>query len=95
MHIARRCRAVEEFGDHHSRDTVERLMDDSVRALVGDAQVEDFLPALAHRFTRERLKALARASGPEHASPGVGTAVPTEAGEPQTCLNLAARGYDR
>ena len=62
---------VEEFGDHHSRDTVERLMDDSVRALVGDAQVEDFLPALAHRFTRERLKALARASGPEHASPDV------------------------
>ena len=61
---------VEEFGDHHSRDTVERLMEDAVRALVGDAQVEDFLPALAHRFTRERLKALARASGPEHASAG-------------------------
>jgi arsenate reductase (thioredoxin) len=29
--------------------------------------VEDFLPALAHRFTRERLKALSRAHGPESA----------------------------
>jgi arsenate reductase (thioredoxin) len=62
---------VEEFGDHHSRETVERVMDESLRALVGDAEVEDFLPALAHRFTRERLKALARASGPEDASPDV------------------------
>jgi arsenate reductase len=62
---------VEEFGDHHSRETVERVMDDSLRALVGDAEVEDFLPALAHRFTRERLKALARASGPQDASPDV------------------------
>ena len=61
----------EEFGDHHARETVQRIMDDSVRALASDAQVDDFLPALAHRFARERLKALARASGPEDASPDV------------------------
>jgi protein-tyrosine-phosphatase len=46
-------------------------MDDSVRSLVDQAAVEDFLPVLAHRFTRERLKALARASGPERATPDV------------------------
>src|SRR5262245_9935935 len=46
------------------------MMDDSVRHLTG-SQVEDFLPALAHRFTRERLKALSRAQGPESAQPDV------------------------
>jgi DNA-binding CsgD family transcriptional regulator len=62
---------VEEFGHHHSPETIQRIMDESVRSLVGQAQVEDFLPALAHRFTRERLKALSCASGPEHAMPDV------------------------
>jgi arsenate reductase (thioredoxin) len=62
---------VEEFGDHHSRETIEGVMEDSLRRLVGQAEVEDFLPALAHRFTRERLKALSRAHGPEQAEPDV------------------------
>jgi arsenate reductase len=62
---------VEEFGEHHNRQTVERIMDDSVRQLTRSAEVEDFLPALAHRFTRERLKALSRAHGPESAEPDV------------------------
>jgi arsenate reductase len=62
---------VEEFGHHQSRESIQRIMDDSVSQLVGNAQVEDFLPALAHRFTRERLKALQRAHGPEHAQPDV------------------------
>jgi arsenate reductase (thioredoxin) len=62
---------VEEFGDHHNRETVERIMDDSVRQLTRSAEVEDFLPALAHRFTRERLKALSRAHGPESAEADV------------------------
>jgi arsenate reductase (thioredoxin) len=56
---------VEEFGHHHSRETIERIMDDSLRQLVDGAEVEDFVPALAHRFARERLKALGRAHGPE------------------------------
>ncbi len=42
-------------------------MDDSVRELAESAQVEDFLPALAHRFTRERLKALERRKGSGYA----------------------------
>jgi protein-tyrosine-phosphatase len=62
---------VEEFGHHQSRETIERLMDDSLRQLVRGAEVEDFVPALAHRFTRERLKALTRAHGPEHEQPDV------------------------
>jgi arsenate reductase (thioredoxin) len=62
---------VEEFGHHQPRESIQRIMDDSVGQLVGSAQVEDFLPALAHRFTRERLKALERAHGPEHAQPDV------------------------
>jgi arsenate reductase len=52
---------AEEFSEDHSRDDIQRLMDDSVAQLVRSAQVEDFLPALAHRFTRERLKAISRA----------------------------------
>jgi arsenate reductase (thioredoxin) len=31
--------------------------------LLGDAQINVFVPVLAHRFTRERLKALAQAEG--------------------------------
>ena len=52
---------VDEFGHHQPREKIQEIMDDSVSQLVGSAEVEDFLPALAHRFTRERLKALARA----------------------------------
>jgi arsenate reductase (thioredoxin) len=63
---------IDEFGDHHSRATVERLMDDSVQQLIArGAEVDDFVPTLAHRFTRERLKAIARAQGPESAQPDV------------------------
>jgi arsenate reductase len=58
---------VEEFGELHSRETVERVMDDSLRQLVRGVEVDDFVPTLAHRFSRERLKALARAHGPEDA----------------------------
>lgn len=46
-------------------------MDDSLRQLVRGAEVEDFVPALAHRFTRERLRALTHAHGLEHEQPDV------------------------
>jgi arsenate reductase (thioredoxin) len=62
---------VDEFGDVHSRQTIERVMGDSVTQLAGSAEVDDFLATLAHRFTRERLKAMARAHGPERALPDV------------------------
>jgi arsenate reductase (thioredoxin) len=62
---------VDEFGDVHSRQTIDRVMDDSVSQLAGTAEVDDFLATLAHRFTRERLKAMGRAHGAERALPDV------------------------
>jgi arsenate reductase len=68
LHVEKAVDAlVEEFRDAHSRETIQHVMDDSLRQLVGDAQVDDFVPTLAHRFARERLKALGRAHGPEGA----------------------------
>jgi arsenate reductase len=62
---------VDEFGEIQSRQTIERVMNDSVTQLAGSAEVDDFLATLAHRFTRERLKAMGRAHGPERALPDV------------------------
>jgi arsenate reductase (thioredoxin) len=71
LHIDKAVEGLaDEFEEYCSRETVERMMDDSVSQLTG-SQVEDFLPALAHRFTRERLKAMSRAQGPESAQPDV------------------------
>jgi arsenate reductase (thioredoxin) len=71
-HVERAIESLaDEFGEMHSRDVIERVVDDSVRLLVRDAEVDDFLPTLAYRFARERLKALGRAHGPESAVPDV------------------------
>ena len=72
LHVEKAVDAlVDEFGDHDSRETIQRVMDDSLRQFACDAQVDDFVPTLAHRFSRERLKALGRAHGPENALPDV------------------------
>ncbi len=72
QHVVRAIDALaDEFGDVHSPATIEKVMDESVALLVDRAEVDDFLPTLAHRFTRERLKAMARAHGPEAAHPDV------------------------
>jgi arsenate reductase len=72
LHVDRAVETlVDEFGDVHSRETIEGVMDDSVSQLAGSAEVDDFLATLAHRFTRERLKAMARAHGPERPLPDV------------------------
>ncbi|HSK14719.1 MAG TPA: DUF3562 domain-containing protein [Gaiellaceae bacterium] len=52
-----------EFGGVFSRETVERLVDESVEQLAGRARFEDFVPVLVHRFARERLRAFGQASG--------------------------------
>lgn len=49
-----------EFGDRFDRAQIEGLMSDSVTQLAGRANVADFLPVLAYRFTRERLGSLSR-----------------------------------
>ncbi len=61
QHVRRAVDALsDEFAEVHSREIIERVMYDSVVQLAGRAEVDDFVATLAHRFTRERLKALAR-----------------------------------
>jgi arsenate reductase (thioredoxin) len=55
-------RLAEEFAGVFSRETIARYMAESTD-LLGEAKINVFVPVLAHRFTRERLKALAQAEG--------------------------------
>jgi arsenate reductase (thioredoxin) len=55
-------RLAEEFEGVFSKETIARYMAES-RDLLGDARINVFVPVLAHRFARERLKALAQAEG--------------------------------
>src|ERR671914_2634023 len=56
------ARLAEEFAGIFSRETISRYMAES-QDLLGEARIYVFVPVLAHRFTRERLKALAQAEG--------------------------------
>jgi arsenate reductase (thioredoxin) len=56
------ARLVEEFAGIFSRETIARYMAES-QDLLGEARINVFVPVLAHRFARERLKALAQAEG--------------------------------
>jgi protein-tyrosine-phosphatase len=51
-----------EFAGIYSRETIERYIAESLD-LLGDARINVFVPVLAHRFARERLKALGQAEG--------------------------------
>ncbi len=53
---------VDEFAGVFSRETIERYITESVD-LLGDSRVNVFVPVLAHRFARERLRALGQAEG--------------------------------
>jgi protein-tyrosine-phosphatase len=53
---------AEEFAGIYSMETIERYIADSLD-LLGDSRVSVFVPVLAHRFARERLRALAQAEG--------------------------------
>ena len=55
-------RLAEEFAGIFSQETIARYMAES-QDLLGDASISVYVPVLAHRFTRERLKALAQAEG--------------------------------
>jgi len=52
-----------EFAGVFGRQTVERFATESFTALFEGAAVTTFLPVMAERFTRDRLKALAQADG--------------------------------
>jgi protein-tyrosine-phosphatase len=51
-----------EFAGVYSKETIERYIAGSLE-LLGDARINAFVPVLAHRFARERLKALGQAEG--------------------------------
>jgi arsenate reductase len=55
-------RLADELAGTFSRETVERYISESVD-LLGESKVNVFVPVLAHRFARERLRALGQADG--------------------------------
>lgn len=62
-HVDRAAEALQrEFAGIFSRETIARYIAES-SDLLGDAKINVFVPVLAHRFARERLKALAQAEG--------------------------------
>ncbi|HEY1516721.1 MAG TPA: low molecular weight phosphatase family protein [Solirubrobacteraceae bacterium] len=52
-----------EFASEFTRSEIEDVMDDSVDRIAETARFSDFIPLMAYRFTRERLKAITRAMG--------------------------------
>ena len=53
-------RLAEEFSGIFSEETIARYLTESMD-LLGEAKITVYVPVLAHRFARERLKALAQA----------------------------------
>jgi arsenate reductase (thioredoxin) len=62
-HVERAAEALQdEFAGTFSRETIARFIAESVD-LLGESKIDVFVPVLAHRFARERLKALGQAEG--------------------------------
>jgi protein-tyrosine-phosphatase len=55
-------RLKDEFAGIFAQETIARYMAESTD-LLGEARINVFVPVLAHRFCRERLRALAQAEG--------------------------------
>ena len=55
-------RLTDEFRGTLGRETIERFIDDSLDRL-STSRYDDFVPLLAERFARERLRAVARMEG--------------------------------
>ena len=63
QHVERAAEALEEeFAGTFSKETIARYLAESTD-LLGESKINVFVPVLAHRFARERLKALAQAEG--------------------------------
>ena len=58
-----------EFAGTFSKETIELFLTSSFDQFAGKATVKNFLPLLAERFARQRLKALAKVEG--HSTDGV------------------------
>ncbi len=62
-HVEKAAEALQdEFAGTFSRETIARFLAESVE-LLGESKIDVFVPVLAHRFARERLKALGQAEG--------------------------------
>ncbi len=62
-HVERAAEALQvEFAGIFSQETIARYIADSTD-LLGESKINVFVPVLAHRFARERLKALAQSQG--------------------------------
>ncbi|MCC6178436.1 MAG: arsenate reductase ArsC, partial [Chloroflexi bacterium] len=55
-------RLAEEFRGIFALETIDRYVRESLQALEG-SRVTDFIPIFVHRFTRDRLRSLAKAEG--------------------------------
>ena len=55
-----------DFGDMFGVETIESFLHSSYDQFAGRATVANFLPLLAERFARQRLRALARVEGKHH-----------------------------
>lgn len=63
QHVNKAAEALQdEFAGIFSRETIARFIAESVD-LLGASRLDVFVPVLAHRFARERLKAYAQAEG--------------------------------
>jgi protein-tyrosine-phosphatase len=52
-----------EFDPIHPTERVDAILDDSIAQVRSDAGFDDYVPALAERLCRDRLKAAARTAG--------------------------------
>jgi len=60
-----------QYAGTFGTETIERFVVDSLELLAPRAKVATFLPVLAEKFAKERLRALARLEGPATGIPGV------------------------
>src|SRR5579863_6336285 len=62
-HVRQAARRLkDEFVGIFSEETIERYIGESLD-LLGSSRINVFVPVLAHRFARERLRALAQVEG--------------------------------
>ena len=62
-HVEKAAEALQdEFAGTFSQETIARFIAESVD-LLGDSKINVYVPVLAHRFARERLRALGQAEG--------------------------------
>ena len=69
QHLALRTAATRletDFGDMFGVETIDRFLHSSYDQFASHASVPNFLPLLAERFAKQRLRALARVEGKHH-----------------------------